>query len=219
MRIHWRAFVVLAAGSLPWASFSPPASAQEAPAAADDAATEAPAAAEDEAATERARELFSEGIGFVEEEQWEPAAERFRAALALKDAPAVRYNLALSLNELGQASEARELVEGVLADPETPPDVRAQAEALASEIPEAEGEPAADAAAPSPADVAAAAQPSPEGPVAEPGGGDSLFTDWRLWAVVGGAAILIGVVAVIVATSGGVEDPVEGNFDPGVLRW
>jgi hypothetical protein len=58
----------------------------------------------------------------------------------------------------------------------------------------------------------------PEAP--DDGAGGSVdLGDWRIWAVVGGAVLLIGVIALIAVASSGTEDPVEGNFEPGVIRW
>jgi len=48
----------------------------------------------------------------------------------------------------------------------------------------------------------------------------SMLEDWRLWAAIGATAAVIVVTVVLLATTtGGTEDPVEGNFEPGVLRW
>lgn len=80
----------------------------------------------DEDATQRARDLFAEGIELIEQESFAEAAGKFEAALALRDAPAVRYNLALCYYQLGRYVEAEPLIDGLLADEETPADVREQ---------------------------------------------------------------------------------------------
>ncbi len=70
---------------------------------------------------------------------------------------------------------------------------------------------------PPPEEVAALA-PIPEPTPAEP----PIYEDWRFWAVVGGAAAVVVaavVIAVVVVATAGVEAPIEGNYDPGILRW
>lgn len=283
MRIHWRGLAGIAAGSLICGLFpavlaaqdlapGPPAAAEPGPEAAE------PTADSSEEQTERARQLFSEGIDHVERREWEAAADKFREAQALRDAPAIRYNLASALFEMDELREADALVEGVLADPETPAEVRTHAQTLRTQIREragvvtvhldgasegvtvqVDGDAIEDdrigaemalspgthtfvatqgglevareevtvaagesrevrlAVAPSPSEAAAAGDPFDE-PVEE-NGESSLLGDWRLWAAVGGAVAVVAIVVIAVAASGGVEDPVEGNFEPGVLRW
>lgn len=79
-------------------------------------ATEAQAQDEDAEATQRARELFGAGVDAADAEDWPAAAESFREALALRDSPAIRLNLATALVELGERGEAVEqltrIVEG-----------------------------------------------------------------------------------------------------------
>lgn len=231
-------------------------------------------------ATERARELFREGVALSDRRQWEDAAERFRQALELRDAPAIRYNLAATLVQLGRDAEAAEELDVVLSGAETPEDLRGQAQSLLEQVEprigrlevaaegfesgvtvsldgealgrerlarplrvsagshvvtaEADGEevgreevlveaggsaavvlvpPRSDA---DQAIVDAAAGGAEEGPEETP-----LIRDWRLWLGVGvGVAVVIAAVAVGVAVgTGGVEDPVAGNMDPGVLTW
>lgn len=234
----------------------------------------------EEARTERARALFGEGIDLVEEERWEEAASRFRAALELKEAPAVRYNLASALYGAGQMTEAEVLVDEVLDDPDTDETLRGHAQELQSMMRENSGilrvELSAAAAGSTVTidgyelpnnrigiDVAAApgshvvtatrdgrevarenttvtagqtttvrldVAPTPESTAGaglddttggdEPGGTAELWTDWRLWAGVGAAVlVVVGIVVVVAAGGGGTQDPVEGNFEPGVLRW
>lgn len=58
--------------------------------------------------TAAARALFSEGRALADNQQWPEAADRFRRALALRPSPAIRYNLAVALEHLGQVVEASE---------------------------------------------------------------------------------------------------------------
>lgn len=57
-------------------------------------------------ATVRAREFFTEAIALADAGDWERAVDRFRSAIALRDAPRIRYNLASSLRRLGHLTEA-----------------------------------------------------------------------------------------------------------------
>ena len=71
--------------------------------------------------------------------------------------------------------------------------------------------------APAPATTAAAGL---EEPTDDEPSDPSMLEDWRLWAAIGATAAVIVVTVVLLATTtGGTEDPVEGNFEPGVLRW
>ncbi len=92
------------------------------------------AAAPTEADTARARALFVEGVTFADQHHWAEAADRFRQARALRDAPAIRYNLAAALAEKGQAAAPAELADSVLADSATSAAVRGQAEALRARV-------------------------------------------------------------------------------------
>ena len=67
------------------------------------------------------------------------AAQRFREALELKDAPAIRYNLASTLIELGEFQEADALLVQVLNNPES-------SEALSQSATQARGDVRARAA-------------------------------------------------------------------------
>ncbi|MFK7985745.1 MAG: type IV pilus biogenesis/stability protein PilW [Sandaracinaceae bacterium] len=84
--------------------------------------------------TERARAEFMAGVACVQEHETACAEGHFRAAMALRDAPAVRYNLASALFELGRYPEAARLNRSVLADEETPETVRDAAQALAEQL-------------------------------------------------------------------------------------
>ena len=239
------------------------------------AAADTPAAPADD--TTRAREEFAAGIRCVEEHETACAETHFRAALALRDAPAVRYNLASALYDLGRYPEAARLTASVLADETSPEDIRAHAAELDAQlraeggtlaitlagvddaevmvdgdaIPEAErgavlvragthtvtasrdGQTVATeevdvtrggtatvelVVAPSPEEAAAQAPAEEPLAPAEP----PLYEDWRLWAIVGGAVAVIAIVviAVVVANENATtEDPIVGNYEPGVLRW
>ncbi|MCB9594079.1 MAG: hypothetical protein H6719_15200 [Sandaracinaceae bacterium] len=89
----------------------------------------APAAAQEASAdaTARARDLFAEGVQCVQREDWACAEDRFRQALELREAPAVRYNLASAIYEQGRYPEAAALNRQVLDDPETTPEIRQHA--------------------------------------------------------------------------------------------
>jgi len=117
---------------------SAPAVAQE-PESDDESEAEAETEAEAEApggdaTTERARELFGEGIALAGNADFAEAALRFREAYALVQAPNIAYNLAVALVELGEVSEAAELVQSILADDDAPADIRGLASGLAARI-------------------------------------------------------------------------------------
>ncbi len=69
-------------------------------------------------------------------------------------------------------------------------------------------------------DVSAPEAQEPEPIVEVPAGPAPLEEQWWFWTAIGGGVVVVAVViGVVAATSGGVEDPVQGNFEPGVLRW
>lgn len=240
-------------------SLAPSALAQDA--LADDAA---------ERRVERARTVFADAVALVEQQRYPEAEELFREALALRDAPAIRYNLASVLFEQGEYPEARALADLVLADATTPDGVReharemvAQLEAragharievlggeaavaidgyavpdLSRELPLAPGEHVATASR-GEGEVARAelaiatgehrvvtlhvsgADADPEPRAEAPAPPLRLEEQWWFWTAIGGGvaavAIVIGIVAA--ASGGGVEAPIQGSFEPGVLRW
>ena len=49
------------------------------------------------------------------------------------------------------------------------------------------------------------------------GGGDSLWTDWRLWAVVGGVVVFTIIMTALLVSGG--EDEVGGDYQPPILRF
>jgi uncharacterized protein (UPF0147 family) len=93
----------------------------------------APAVAQD-AATERARALFSEGVEHMQAGRFREAADAFRETLALRDSPQVRFNLATSLAETGEIGEAYELFESVRNDRRAPRPLRRDAQRAAREL-------------------------------------------------------------------------------------
>lgn len=84
-------------------------------------------AQDDDASTEQARELFGSGVGHMDNQEWEQAVEQFRAAYALVQAPAIAFNLASSLIELGHRAEPFQLLTLVIADDTTPRTILRQA--------------------------------------------------------------------------------------------
>jgi len=65
-----------------------------------------------------ARDFFAQGLRFADKSQWEQAADRFRRALTIRYSPVIAFNLASSLDELGELVEASELLYRVEADEE-----------------------------------------------------------------------------------------------------
>jgi hypothetical protein len=92
-----------------------------------------------EAETEGARALFDQGLRYVAERDWSNAIASFRASLRLRRAPAIEYNLAAALVEVGALDEAAQLIVSVLQNPDTREAVRAPTEALEARIREASG--------------------------------------------------------------------------------
>lgn len=82
----------------------------------------------DAANTERARELFLEGLELSDQGAWSEAARRFEAALALRDAPTIRYNLGTSLLNLERIVEAANHLDTARSHPEATSELVAQAE-------------------------------------------------------------------------------------------
>ena len=195
----------------------------------------------------------------------------FRETLELRDAPAVRFNLALSLYELGRYREADALLRSVLEHSDTDAAMRSQARELAAELrsnagqvevllrggdrsvplevrvdqhPVAESELLAVLVSAGHHDIVVTQGghetgrgsvdaesgehytveielsdvPGRESPARD---GVPLEEDWRLWVGIGGGVLLtILVIAIAVAVSDtGVQEPVEGDFMPTVLRW
>ena len=251
-------------------------------AAAQEAAPEAVAEAEAEAEAEveadprdRARALFGEGVACVEAEDWTCAEARFREALELVDAPAVRYNLASAVFEQGRYPEADRLARQVLANPETPEQIHTHATTLRQQIQEravrahivlegappgaevrvdGEAVPAAEWAEvplsagshrvsvhdgdelvsertveaidgePLAVEITVVATPDEITDPGDGGGGrfdTAIFEDPIFWAIAGGsvALVVIIIIVVAVAASSGTEEPIVGDYDPGVITW
>jgi hypothetical protein len=74
-----------------------------------------------------ARERFREGVAAAERGRYDVAVRAFRAALEVRDAAAVRFNLASALFELGEDVEAFALARGVHQDADAPADLRERA--------------------------------------------------------------------------------------------
>jgi hypothetical protein len=66
---------------------------------------------------EAARRAFQEGVRLSSQERWDDAAARFRYAMSIRPAPAVKYNLAFCLAESGELAEAAQLLRAVATDP------------------------------------------------------------------------------------------------------
>lgn len=71
------------------------------------------ARAQDRSPTEEARALFQEGIALADRGDWATAVTRFRDALALRDTPTIRYNLARCLQRLARYVEALEQLDAL----------------------------------------------------------------------------------------------------------
>lgn len=73
--------------------------------------------------TSVARSLFQEGVALAREGDYAAATDRFRRAQALHPSPSVAYNLASALVHQGEVVEALEILNGVLRDPATTPEL------------------------------------------------------------------------------------------------
>jgi len=83
---------------------------------------------------DEARQLFAEGLAFVEHEDWANAEQRFRRVLALRSSQVVAYNLASALMHLGRMVEGAELLRGIVRDPTAEATSRDAATQLLSEM-------------------------------------------------------------------------------------
>src|SRR5690554_915148 len=92
-----------------------------------------------EAELQAARETFAVGVEFAEEGRWERAIQAFREVMEVMPAAPVRYNLAMVLLRHGDFPEAEDLVESLLIDEETSPELQAEAVGLLMEMEEAGG--------------------------------------------------------------------------------
>jgi len=104
------------------------------PAAPAPAPAPAPGETVDTPATEQARQLFAEGLDFVESENWVEAEARFRRVLVLRASHVVAYNLASALDHLGRLVEAAELLRPIVRDASADPRTKVAAERLLAEL-------------------------------------------------------------------------------------
>jgi hypothetical protein len=96
--------------------------------------SETPAADPSPEDRREARRAFRAGMAAASQAEWETAAEHFREAIARVPAPAVRYNLAAALFELGQIVEAHGEITAARANPELPSSVEAAIEELETRV-------------------------------------------------------------------------------------
>lgn len=87
-----------------------------------------------EAQLAAARERFREGVAAAERGRYDVAVRAFRAALEVRDAAAVRFNLASALFELGEDVEAFALARSVHEDASAPAELRERATFLEREV-------------------------------------------------------------------------------------
>jgi hypothetical protein len=76
-----------------------------------------------------ARTAFEEGMKQADAQAWGDAAALFQRALALRDSPVIRFNLAAALSELGRYVEASETLRGIEIDERAATDLRERARA------------------------------------------------------------------------------------------
>ncbi|MDD9945355.1 MAG: hypothetical protein OXU20_30205 [Myxococcales bacterium] len=81
-----------------------------------------------------ARDFFAQGLRFADKSQWDQAADRFRRALTIRYSPVIAFNLASSLDELGELVEASELLYRVEADEEAEATLRQSATQLLDKL-------------------------------------------------------------------------------------
>ena len=124
LTIHVTIALVTILPSPAFAQGSRPSDAEQAP---SEGPNEGPNEGPSEEDLARARALFLQGVEFSDGGRWEAAAASFERALALRAAPAIEYNLASALIELGQFQRADRLLRGVLEHPEASEDLRRSA--------------------------------------------------------------------------------------------
>lgn len=83
---------------------------------------------------EVARRRFARGLELAQRGDFRAAAERFRQALAIREAPAVRFNLASALYETGEHVESFNQLIQVLSAEALDPEVRRRAEVLVERL-------------------------------------------------------------------------------------
>lgn len=77
-----------------------------------------------------ARALFEEGLAFMDNKEWAPAADRFARVLQMRWSPVVAYNLGSALVELGEIGDAVEHLRRVMREPALEDSVRTPAQLL-----------------------------------------------------------------------------------------
>lgn len=92
------------------------------------------ARAQDERDTATARALFEQGVELAAKGDWAGAADRFERSEKLRHSPVVSYNLANAWVELGRLVEAAEVLRQIDKDPAAKPDVKANAQALLTQL-------------------------------------------------------------------------------------
>lgn len=75
-----------------------------------------------------ARALFEEGVSFADQGDWSAAADRFGRAYALKPTAGIAFNWASALVETKNFTQAMELLEGVVRDPQAAPQLQREAQ-------------------------------------------------------------------------------------------
>ena len=90
--------------------------------------------AQTEADLEAARATFGEGVEHIANEAWADAVAAFRQVIAVRDVPAVRYNLGFALSHTDALLEAASLLDSVVADPESPAPIIAQARDVLADL-------------------------------------------------------------------------------------
>jgi hypothetical protein len=83
---------------------------------------------------DQARQLFNQGLEYVEREDWAQAEDRFRRVLALRSSHVVSYNLASALMHLGRLVESSELLRAIVRDTTADVTTRDAATQLLSEL-------------------------------------------------------------------------------------
>jgi hypothetical protein len=223
---------------------------------------------------EGARTAFNQGILSGERGDFVQSVGHFERALAIHDAPAVRFNLASAHFELKQYLNAYDQLAPLLADESLDAELRQRAIRLEEALLEKLGTLIVTTGDASDIDVSLDGEPLPSErlgtrlgllpgthrieatrgghPISErviditphteavvdlrvvagPREAAGTFNDpdsraqaplrqdWRLWAGVGAAAVSIAVVALAIGLRrDGAADPVQGDFEPGVLTW
>ncbi len=134
------------------AALSAPALAQE----------EAPQTAEESANDERARALYEEGTRLYDQGLYEEATQAFKIAFALSRRPLLLYNMAQSMERIGQWDEALAALEDYRLDAEDSelPTLDSRINALKERIDERDAKKAAETPAPAPVVVARRGPPA-----------------------------------------------------------